>query len=202
MLIKYYSNGDNERAISQAVRVLTDGGIVIYPTDSVYAIGCHALKERAVEKVCRIKGINPAKNRLSVICYDLSAISQYARISNSVFKLMKKNLPGPFTFILPGLSTLPKVFRGRGSEVGIRMPDHPFLRQLLERLDAPILTASLPPVGEEMEYTTNADLIEETFGQQVDMVIDGGEGVPGVTTVVDCTGDEPEIVRQGKGILQ
>lgn len=105
--------------------MLTDGGIVIYPTDSVYAIGCHALKERAVEKVCRIKGINPAKNRLSVICYDLSAISQYARISNSVFKLMKKNLPGPFTFILPGLSTLPKVFRGRGSEVGIRMPDHP-----------------------------------------------------------------------------
>lgn len=203
MLIKYYPNGNNERAISQAVDVLADGGILIYPTDSVYAIGCHALKERAVEKVCRLKGINPAKNHLSVICYDMSAISQYARINNSVFKLMKRNLPGPFTFILPGLSRLPKVFRGRGGgEVGIRMPDHPFLRELLERLEAPILTASLPPIGDEEEYTTNAELIDEAFGAQVDLVVDGGEGVAEVTTVVDCTGEEPEVVRQGKGILR
>lgn len=204
MILKYYDNGDNERLISQAEEALNDGGVIIYPTDSVYSIGCHALKERAVEKICKMKGIDPSKNSLSIICYDLSAISEYAKISNSIFKLIKRNLPGPFTFILPGLNKLPKIFRNRkGHEVGIRMPDNNFLRELSRRLDAPILTASLPVDNElEEEYTTNPELIDEWLGERVDYVIDGGIGATTPSTIVNCTSGEPEIVRQGQGFLQ
>lgn len=203
MLLKYYDHGDNEKVLQQTLDILNDGGIIIYPTDSVYAIGCHALKERAVEKICKMKGIDPSRHHLSVICYDLSAISEYARISNSIFKLMKKNIPGPFTFILPGLNKLPKVFRNRsGHEVGIRMPNQPFLKELLRRLDAPILTASLPiEENEDIEYTTDPELIDEKFGAQVELVVDGGIGNTEVSTVVNCTDEEPEIVRQGLGEL-
>ena len=201
MLLKLKNN--DPRDLQRIVDILADGGIVIYPTDTMYAIGCHALKERAVERICKLKNIDPTKSHLSIICYDLSSISEYARISTPVFKLMKRNLPGPFTFILPGLSKLPKIFRNRqGQEVGIRMPDHPVLREIARLLDAPIMTTTLPVTDDmEPEYATDPELINEAFGKQVDLVIDGGIGSLEVSTVVDCTGDDPAILRQGKGEL-
>ena len=203
MLLKLYAKDNNPRDMRRVVGILNDGGIVIYPTDTMYAIGCHALKERAVERICKLKKLDPAKSHLSIICYDLSSISEYARISTPVFKLMKRNLPGPFTFILPGLSRLPKVFRSRqGQEVGIRMPDHPLLREIARQLDAPIMTTTLPVTDDmEPEYSTDPELIDEAFGDMVDLVIDGGIGTLDVSTVVRCTDDEPEILRQGKGEL-
>lgn len=204
MLLKIYGKDNDPRDIRRIVDILDGGGILIYPTDTMYAIGCHALKERAVERICKLKRINPAKSHLSIICYDLSSISEYARITTPVFKLMKRNLPGPFTFILPGLSKLPKVFRNRrGAEVGIRMPDHPVLREIARQLEAPIMTTTLPVTdGMEPEYATDPELIDEAFGHSVDLVVDGGKGTLGLSTVVDCTGDEPVVVRQGKGELK
>lgn len=205
-MLKLYSRNNPPERIDQIVRVLNDGGVIIYPTGTTYALGCHALKERAVERICRIRQIDPSQHPLSVICYDLSAISEYAFIANPTFKLMKRNLPGPFTFILRGKNRLPKIFRTRKSgEIGIRMPDSLIVRDILEALDAPLMTASLPlPEEGATEYMTNPELIDETFGPQVDLVIDGGEGSLGSSTVVDCSDEagEPLVVRQGDGILQ
>lgn len=201
MLLKLYDKNNNPHDLQRIVDLLQEGGLLIYPTDTTYAIGCHALKERAVERICRIKGIDPGKNRLAIICYDLSNISEYAKVDNNTFKLMKRNLPGAFTFILPTGSRLPKIFRNR-KEVGIRVPDNPIIREICRMLDAPILTTTLPHDEEEdIEYVTDPELIDEKFGRQVDLIIDGGIGGYEVSTVVDCTGDEPEIVRQGKGEL-
>jgi tRNA threonylcarbamoyl adenosine modification protein (Sua5/YciO/YrdC/YwlC family) len=167
----------------------------------MYAIGCHGLKERAIERICRIKDIDPRKNHLSIICYDLSNISEYAKVDNNTFKLMKRNLPGPFTFILNGTNRLPKIFRNR-REVGIRMPDCNIIRDIARLLDAPIMTTTLPmDEKDDIEYVTDPELIDERFGDSVDLVIDGGIGGTELSTVVDCTGEDPEIVRQGKGEL-
>lgn len=183
------------------VRLLQDGGVVICPTDTMYALGCHALKERPIERICRLKGIDPRKHRLSVVCHDLSTISEYAKVDNATFKLMKRNLPGPFTFVLNASSRLPKIFRNR-KEVGIRVPDHPVVREICRLLEAPILTATLPLAeGDDVEYVTHPELIEERFGKEVDLVIDGGIGGTEPSTVVDCTDGEAEVVRQGKGVL-
>lgn len=202
MLLKMYNKNNNPADLQGIVNLLRDGGIIIYPTDTMYAIGCHALKERAIEKVCRIKGIDPKKNNLSIICYDMSSISEYAKVSNDLFKLMKRNLPGPFTFILNGTTRLPKIFRNR-KEVGIRMPDSPIIQEIARLLDAPIMTTTLPlDEGEDVEYITDPELIEERFGSLVDLVIDGGIGNAEGSTVVNCTGDEIEIVRQGIGWLE
>lgn len=201
MLLKLYNKNNNPKDLEEVVRVLEEGGLVIYPTDTMYAIGCHGLKERAIERICRLKGIDPRKNDLSIICYDLSNISEYAKVDNSTFKLMKRNLPGPFTFILNTGSRLPKIFRNR-KEVGIRVPDHPIIREICRLLDAPIMTATLP-LGEEedIEYITTPELIEEKFGNEVELVIDGGIGGIEPSTVINCTDGEAEIVRQGKGVL-
>ncbi len=204
-MLKLYTKNNPPERLAEIVRILNDGGVIIYPTGTTYALGCHALKERAVERICRIRQISPSSHPLSVICYDMSAISDYAFISTPVFKLMKRNLPGPFTFILKGKNKLPKIFRSRKTgEIGIRMPDSPIVRELLENLGAPLMTASLPELHPgEPEYQTDPELIEEEFATQVDLVIDGGEGTLGQSTVVDCTADdEGEIVRQGDGILQ
>ncbi len=204
-MLKLYTKNNPPERLAEIVRILNDGGVIIYPTGTTYALGCHALKERAVERICRIRQISPSSHPLSVICYDMSAISDYAFISTPVFKLMKRNLPGPFTFILKGKNKLPKIFRSRKTgEIGIRMPDSPIVRELLENLGAPLMTASLPELHPgEPEYQTDPELIEEEFAAQVDLVIDGGEGTLGQSTVVDCTADdEGEIVRQGDGILQ
>lgn len=201
MLLKLYEKNNNPKDLAEVVRVLEEGGIIIYPTDTMYAIGCHGLKERAIERICKLKGIDPRKNNLSVICYDLSNISEYAKVDNSTFKLMKRNLPGPFTFILNTSNRLPKIFRNR-KEVGIRVPDNPIIREICRLLDAPILTTTLPlEEGEDMEYVTTPELIEEKFGRDVELVIDGGIGGTEPSTVVNCTEGEAEVVRQGKGIL-
>ena len=168
----------------------------------MYAIGCHALKERAIERICKFKGIDPRKHNLSIICYDLSNISEYAKVDNNTFKLMKRNLPGPFTFILNTGSRLPKIFKNR-KEVGIRIPDHEAIREICQLLDAPILTTTLPlEDGEDIEYITTPELIEEKFGGEADLIIDGGIGGTEPSTVVNCTEGEAEIVRQGKGWLE
>lgn len=201
MLLKLYEKNNNPKDLAELVRVLEEGGIIIYPTDTMYAIGCHGLKERAIERICKLKGIDPRKNNLSVICYDLSNISEYAKVDNATFKLMKRNLPGPFTFILSTSNRLPKIFRNR-KEVGIRVPDNPIIREICRLLDAPILTTTLPlEEGEDMEYVTTPELIEEKFGREVELVIDGGIGGTEPSTVVNCTEGEAEVVRQGKGIL-
>ena len=200
MFIKIYPENPNPKAIDKVISVLRDGGLVIYPTDTVYAIGCDALNVRAVEKICQIKGVNPQKSGLSIICYDLSNFSAYAKVSNSAFKLMKKNLPGPFTFILPTSSELPKIYKNR-REVGIRVPDNNIIRQLVKELGNPILTMSIHDEDEYIEYSTDPELIAEKYEDVVDVVIDGGMGGTEASTVIDCTSDEFVIVRQGKGEL-
>lgn len=203
-IIKLYSKNNPPERIDDIVKVLNDGGVIIYPTDTTYALGCHALKERAVEKICHIRDIDPASHPLSVICYDMSSISEYAHISTPVYKVMKRNLPGAFTFILAGKNKLPKIFRTKKSgEIGIRMPNSTIVRDILRALDAPMMTASLPIDGfEDDAYRTDPELIDETFGNQVDFVIDGGLGFIGESTIVDCRDDEMEIIRQGIGELR
>ncbi|MDR1004045.1 MAG: threonylcarbamoyl-AMP synthase [Prevotellaceae bacterium] len=201
MILRLYNQNNSRDDLQRVVDLLCDGGIIIYPTDTRYAIGCHGLKERAIERICRIKEIDPRKNNLSIVCYNLSSISEYAKVDNSTFKLMKRNLPGAFTFILNGSNRLPKIFRNR-REVGIRMPQNPIIHEIARLLDAPIMTTTLPyREDEEIEYITDPELIEEKFGDKVDLVIDGGMGGTDQSTIVDCTGDEPVIIRQGKGVL-
>jgi tRNA threonylcarbamoyl adenosine modification protein (Sua5/YciO/YrdC/YwlC family) len=200
MLIKIYPENPNSKEIDKVVKALQDGGLVIYPTDTVYAIGCDALNVRAVEHICRLKGVNPQKSNLSIICYDLSNLSEYAKVSNSAFKLMKKNLPGPFTFILPTSNELPKIYKNR-KEVGIRVPDNTIVRALVQALGNPLLTMSIRDEDEVMEYSTDPELIHEKYENEVDIVIDGGFGGLEASTIVDCTEEPFEIVRQGKGEL-
>ena len=202
MLLKLYNKNNNPADLQHVIDLLNNGGLIIYPTDTMYAIGCHGLKERAIERICRLKGIDPKKNNLSIICYDLSSISEYAKVDNATFKLMKRNLPGPFTFILNGTTRLPKIFRNR-KEVGIRMPDNPIIREIARLLDAPIMTTTLPhDEDEDIEYVTDPELIDEKWGERVDLVIDGGIGNMEGSTVVDCTQGEAEIIRQGAGWLE
>lgn len=200
MIVKLYDENPNDREVSKIVEILKNGGIVIYPTDTVYAIGCDALNVRAVEEVCQLKGINPNKANLSIICYDLSDISEYAKVDNDTFKLMKRNLPGAFTFILNTTSTLPKIYKNRKT-VGIRVPDNNIIRTLVRELGNPIMTTSVKDDDEVVEYTTDPELIHERYEKDVDVVIDGGYGGIEGSTVVDCSGSEIEIVRQGKGEL-
>lgn len=201
MLLKLYEENNAPAVLQQIVDTLNDGGIIIFPTDTIYAIGCHGLKERPIEEICRLKNIDPRKHPLSIICYDLSIISEYAKVDNRTFKLMKRNLPGAFTFILNGTNRLPKIFKNR-KEVGIRMPNHPIINEITRILNAPILTSTLPlDENEEIEYITNPELIEEKFNNIADIIIDGGTGGTQSSTVVDCTGTVPVIVRQGKGNL-
>jgi tRNA threonylcarbamoyl adenosine modification protein (Sua5/YciO/YrdC/YwlC family) len=201
MLVKIYPENPNPREIAKVVKALQDGELIVYPTDTVYAIGCDALNVRAVERICRMKGVNPQKSNLSIICSDLSNLSEYAKVNNATFKLMKKNLPGPFTFILPTSSELPKIYKNR-KEVGIRVPDNNIVRTLVAELGNPLLTMSVHDEDDELiEYSTDPELIHEKYANQVSIVIDGGMGGIEPSTVVDCTDDEFEVVRQGKGEL-
>lgn len=198
MLKKLYEKNNSPRDMAEIVRILNEGGLLIYPTDTVYAIGCHALKERAVERICKLKGIDPTKNNLSIICYDLKHISEYAKVDNEAFKLLKRNLPGPFTFVLPTSNRLPKIFRGR-KEVGIRVPDNDIVREICRLLEAPLMTTSLPyDESDDIEYLTNPELIDEKYGDKVDLVIDGGIGGVQPGTVVSLIDGEAEILRQGE----
>jgi tRNA threonylcarbamoyl adenosine modification protein (Sua5/YciO/YrdC/YwlC family) len=199
-ITKIYPENPNLKEIDKIISVLRDGGLVIYPTDTVYAIGCDALNVRAVEKICKLKGIDPRKSNLSIICYDLSNISAYAKVSNTVFKAMKKNLPGPFTFILPTSGELPKIYKNK-KEVGIRIPDNNIIRELVKQLGNPILTTSIHDEDDIVEYSTDPELIYEKYEELVDVVIDGGYGGVEASTVVNCTTDDITIIREGKGEL-
>jgi tRNA threonylcarbamoyl adenosine modification protein (Sua5/YciO/YrdC/YwlC family) len=201
MLIKIYPENPNVKDVGKVVRVLQDGGLVIYPTDTKYAIGCDALDVRAVEKICRLKGVNPEKSNLSIICYDLSNISEYAKVSNAAFMLIRNYLPGPYTFILPTNSGLPKMYKKR-KEVGIRMPDNPVIREICRELGHPMLSMSVHYDPDDPEYATDPELIHERYEDQVDIVVDGGFGGSEGSTVVNCTTEPFEIVRQGIGLIE
>ncbi|MCM1109504.1 MAG: L-threonylcarbamoyladenylate synthase [Clostridium sp.] len=201
MLIKIYPENPNPREVGRVVQALRDGALIVYPTDTVYAIGCDALNVRAVERLCRLKGVNPQKSNLSIVCADLSGVSEYARVSNAAFKLMKRNLPGPFTFLLPTGSRLPKIYKNR-KEVGIRVPDHSVARALVEELGNPMLTMSVHDEDELIEYTTDPELIHEKYESVVEWVVDSGYGGAEASTVVSCLEDDFEVVRQGKGELR
>ncbi|MFN3381720.1 MAG: L-threonylcarbamoyladenylate synthase [Runella zeae] len=196
--LKIHPQTPEPRKIQQVVNSLRDGGIVIYPTDTVYAMGCDIHNARAVERLARIKGIKPQKNDFSFICFDLSHIADYARVSNNAFKLMKRLLPGPFTFVLEASNRVPKVLANRKT-VGIRIPDHPITRQIVYELDHPIITTSIKDEDDFMEYPTDPEIIFERFQHQVDIVIDGGFGGLIPSTVIDATNDDFEVIREGAG---
>jgi len=202
LFIKLYDENPNSRQIDKVIEVLRDGGVIIYPTDSVYGIGCDIYNHKAVERIARIKGIKPEKAQFSLICYDLSQLSDYSTpISNTVFKLMKKSLPGPFTFILNANSKVPKMFQTNKKTIGIRVPDNNIILTIAREFGTPILTTSVRDDDEIIEYTTDPELIYEKYGDLVDLIIDGGYGHNQPSTVIDCTGPEPEVLRQGIGEL-
>ncbi len=199
-ILKMYTSNINDRFMDEVIETLRDGGIVIYPTDTLYAIGCDALKNNAIERICKIKGINPQRTNLSIVCSDISQASQYARIDNRAFQLLRENLPGAFTFILPAASTLPKVFKGRKT-VGIRVPDNVIACEIAARLGNPVLTTSIE-WDDDPEDGCNPQAIAMKYEDVVDIVIDGGNGELTPSTIVDCTDSSaPEIVRDGKGEL-
>ena len=198
-VLPIFEKNINSRYIDEVARCLEDGGIIIYPTDTVYALGCDAMNNQAIERICSIKEMKSAKTNLSIICSDISEVAQYAKFDNVQFRLMKSNLPGPFTFIFPALSKLPKAFKGRRT-VGIRIPQNEITLAIVQALGRPILTTSVP--GRDEDYRCEPELMAEAHSSVVDIVVDAGRGELIPSTIVDCTGDEPEIIRQGKGELE
>lgn len=203
MLVRLYNENPNPRDVRKVVDVLRDGGVIVYPTDTVYGIGCDITNQKAVEKVARYKGIQVEKNNFSFICSDFSHLSDYTKpIPSHIFKLIRKNLPGPFTFILNANNNVPRYFKGKKKTVGIRIPDNNIIREIVSELGNPILSSSVHDDDEILEYTTDPELIHEKFAELADIVIDGGFGELIPSTIVDCTSDEPILVRQGKGELE
>jgi tRNA threonylcarbamoyl adenosine modification protein (Sua5/YciO/YrdC/YwlC family) len=201
--IRLYEQNPDPKRVRQVVDVLRNGGVIIYPTDTVYGMGCDITNQRAIEKICKIKGINPKKHNFSFVCADLSNIAQYTRvITKPVFKMMKKGLPGPFTFILEASSMVPKILHSNKKTVGIRVPDHSVPRAIVEELGQPILSTSIHDEDEVIEYSTDPELIFEKYQHLVDLVIDGGYGQNVASTILDCTGDEVVVVREGLGQLE
>lgn len=199
--IKIYPDNPNEAAIAKVIKVLKDGGLVIYPTDTVYGLGCDITNTKALERIAKIKGIKLDKANFSFICHDLSNISDYVRqIDTSTFKLLKRALPGPYTFILPGNNNLPKEFKKK-TTVGIRVPDNSIALEIVRQLGNPIVSTSIRDEDDVIEYTTDPELIFEKWQNLVDVVIDGGYGDNVGSTIIDLSGDEPFIVREGKGSL-
>ncbi len=200
MILNIYPENPDPRRIAQVIDCLRKGGVIIYPTDSVYTIGCDLMNIKALERVAQIKNIKLEKANFSVICYDLSHISEYARpLHNTVFKLMKKALPGPYTFILNASGNVPKIFQSKKKTVGIRVPDNNIPREIVRILGNPIVSTSVHDDDEVLEYTTDPELIYERYRNQVDIVINGGFGNLNPSTIIDCTGDAPELIREGIG---
>ena len=198
--LRIYPTSINDRYLDEVVDCLRDGGVIIYPTDTLYAIGCDALNNSAIERLCKIKGVNPQKQVLSVVCDGISMASEYARIDNRAFRIMKDNLPGPFTFLLPASTTLPKVFKGRKT-VGVRIPDNAIAREIAMRMDSPLLTTSIQ--WDTEDEAINPESIAMRYSDTVDIVIDGGEGGTEPSTVIDITdSSNPEIIRQGLGEIE
>lgn len=200
MLLKIHPDNPSQRKIAQVIDILEKGGVVIYPTDTVYGLGCDIFNRKAVEQVCRIRGLDPKKAQLSFICEDISQVAEYSKpIDNEVFRLMKQILPGPYTLILKANNEVPKLLKSRRSTFGVRLPDHPIIAELVKGLGRPILTTSLKSDDEILEYFTDPIDIHDDFEKRVDVVIDGGTGSNVPSTVIDCTSDEPFVVREGAG---
>lgn len=198
MLIHVHPDNPQPRAIRTIVDTLREGGIIIYPTDTIYGIGCDIFQPKAIERICRIKQIDPSRAQLSFICYDLSDLSQYTKsISTPLYRLLKSHLPGPYTFILPASKVVPKLLKSRKDTIGLRVPDNNIARTIVKELGHPILSASLP--GEMVEEYTDPELMQENFGNLVNMVVDGGIGGWTPSTIIDCTKEPPELIRQGIG---
>ncbi len=198
-LLRVIEHNINERYIDQAVDALRDGEIIIYPTDSLYAFGCNALNNSAIERLCRLKGLQSDRTNLSIICRDIAQVAEYAKFDNQAFKIMRDNLPGAFTFIFPASTKLPKAFKGRKT-VGIRIPNNLIALALVEQLGHPIMTTSVKT--HDMDYAINPELMAEFYGDDVAVVIDGGEGDFIPSTIVDMRDGEPVILREGKGKLK
>lgn len=200
MLLKMYNENPGQRHIKMVCDILKNGGVIIYPTDTVYGLGCDIFNSRAVEKVAKIKGVKPEKSNFSFIVSDLSHLSNYTRfVDNTIFKLMKSVLPGPYTFILDANSSVPKILKNKKKTVGIRIPDNNIILEIVRELGNPILTTSIHDTDEIIDYTTDPELIYENFKDKVDVVIDGGFGGNVPSTIIDCTSDVPVIVREGAG---
>ncbi len=196
---KIYEKNPDSRLIDRAVEILRNGGIIIYPTDTVYGLGCDITKTRALEKVARLKSVKLDKANFSFICYDLSNLSEYVKqIDTPVYKILKRALPGPFTFILKGSNNLPKAFKKKKT-VGIRIPDNNIIRTIIKQLGNPIMSTSIYDEDDVIEYTTDPELIYEKWKHKVDLVIDGGYGGNIASTIVDLSDNEITIVREGKG---
>lgn len=203
MLIKIYPENPNPKDIRMVVDVLQNGGIIVYPTDTVYGLGCDITNAKAVEKVARYKNVKVEKSNFSFICSDLSHLADFSKpVSNQLFKLLKYYLPGPFTFILNANSNVPKYFKGKKKTVGIRIPDSSIIREIVRVLGNPIMSTSIHDEDEIVEYSTDPELIHEKFKDIADLVIDGGYGDNIPSTIVDCTEEIPVVVRQGKGIFE
>ncbi len=201
-LIKIYKENPDPKRIKEVVELLKNGGLIIYPSDTVYALGCDITHHKALEKIAKIKGVKLEKANLSFVCSDLSNLSDYVRqIDTPTFKMLKRALPGPYTFILPGNNNLPKVFKKK-KEVGIRVPDNQIVKHLVEALGNPIVSTSIKDEDELIEYTTDPELIYEKWQTKVDLVIDGGYGDNVASTVIDLTSHTPEVIREGKGSLE
>ncbi|ADY50966.1 Sua5/YciO/YrdC/YwlC family protein [Pseudopedobacter saltans DSM 12145] len=203
MLLRIYEENPNEKQVQQVVDILKKGGIIIYPTDTIYGMGCDITNQKAIEKIAQLKGIKPEKANFSFVCHDLSHISQYVKpLDNSTFRLLKKALPGAFTFIFEANSNVPKLLASKKKTVGIRVPDNNIAREIVRMLGNPILSTSIRDDDEIIEYSTDPELIYEKYKDLVDVVVDGGYGNNVASTVVDCTEGDFEIVRQGLGNLE
>jgi tRNA threonylcarbamoyl adenosine modification protein (Sua5/YciO/YrdC/YwlC family) len=202
MLLKIHPLNPSARQINKVVECLREGGVIIYPTDTIYGLGCDINKPKAVDRVAKIKGVRKDKTNFSFICYDLSHLAYYTRpVDNSTFKLMKSHFPGPYTFILNASNSVPKIFRSKKKTVGIRIPDNNIPRDIVRELGNPILTTSIRDEDELLEYTTDPELIYEKFKDIVDIVIDGGYGGNIASTIINCTSEEPVLIREGLGKL-
>jgi tRNA threonylcarbamoyl adenosine modification protein (Sua5/YciO/YrdC/YwlC family) len=203
MLLKLYPENPNPRHVNQVVECLRNDGVIIYPTDTIYGIGCDIFRSKSVERISQILGNGKKKTMLSFICYDLNHLSDYCKpINNQVFRAMKKSLPGPFTFILEANKNVPKLLQSKRKTVGIRIPDNNIIREIVKELGHPILSSSVKDDDNVIEYTTDPELIYERYGDLVDIVIDGGYGDNIPSTVVDCTTSDIEIIRAGKGNVE
>jgi tRNA threonylcarbamoyl adenosine modification protein (Sua5/YciO/YrdC/YwlC family) len=202
VLLKIYPENTNQKDIQKVVAHLRKGGLFIFPTDTVYSIGCDLSNSRGVEKMARIKGVKLKDAKFSLICYDLSHLSDFCKpMDNAVFKMMKKALPGAFTFILNASNNVPKLFKANKKTIGIRVPDNNIIRQVVKELGNPVVSTSVHDDDEVVEYTTDPELIHEKYANDIDLVIDGGFGNNMASTVIDCTDGEPIIVRQGLGLI-
>lgn len=198
MLLHIHPQNPQPRQIKTAVETLRNGGLIIYPTDTIYGLGCDILQHKAIEKVCRIKNIDPKKAQLSFICSDLSHLSEYAKqLPTATYRMLKEYLPGPYTFILPASKMVPKILQSKKDTIGLRIPDNQIALEIIKELGRPILSASLP--GDMVEDYTDPEVMHENFRKEVDIIVDGGIGGTVPSTIIDCTGEEPVLVRQGLG---